>query len=134
LKGDGKAAFTVNVAVTTLARLRLASRLHKTKTLDGVVEEALGSYLVQQLAAVAKLSQLAKAYWPKIRPILPYLTRLRHPGETIRVREVVYTFEQAEKLAPVYSFMVAELKKLGVSDPLASLDELASANLSDTER
>lgn len=119
---------TFEASSIDMAKLRAAVPLHPKKTLQAVLADAVAGYARQTARATQDLATVAVDYWPKIRPLLPYLSRLASPdARPITVMGRVYTHAEVAPLLPVYRDLVLQVRNLGHTDYLSYLDHLVGA-------
>lgn len=98
---------------------------HPTGTLKGVLADALTEFASHTSKSTQALAALASEYWPKIRPLMPYLTRLASPSAPpIRVQGRVYTHADIAPLGRVMMKMSEMVRAQGHINVIRYLDAL----------
>jgi len=108
-----------------MAKLRAAVPFHPQKTLQAVLVTAITSFAEQTEQSSQDLATLAVEHWPRIRPLLPYLSRLTKPSDRpIKVNDRFYTYADVAPLAPILRNLISRAQQLGHSDYFSYLDLL----------
>lgn len=108
-----------------MAKLRAIAPLYPGETIQEVLIDALTSFANQTQKGTQDMSTLAVTYWPQIRPLLPYLSRLASPhAPPIRVGTKIYTHEEVAPLIPVHQRLVEMAREQGHQDYMTFLDAL----------
>ena len=111
--------------VSVMAKIRAASPLHSRQTIQAVLVDALTAYANQTEKGTQDLATIAVEYWPKIRPLLPYLPRLTsEQSPPIRVHDRVYTYADVKSLIPILQSMIRIAQSHGHSNYVTYLDLL----------
>lgn len=121
----GLETVTFDAPAIVMAKLRGAASLHPKQTLQAVLTDALTEYANNTHQGTQDLATIAVEYWPKIRPLLPYLRALANPSSPpVRVMGRVYTHADVAPLLPIYQEMARRVRNLGHAEILPYLDAL----------
>ena len=97
--------------------LELAALFAPRGTKDFIVRTALENHLEVTKEETKKFSQLITKYWGSIMDYQAHAPSLQRPGPNVRIRDRIYTFEEASKLREIRVVIVAFLKGKGVTAP-----------------
>lgn len=122
---QGLESVSLTAPTKVLATLRAAAPFHPKKTFEAVVCDALEAYAANTHKGTRDLAAVATEFWPKIRPLLPYLRILSRPGaQPIRVYNRLVTAADVAPLLPVHDTLMNKVQSLGHSDYVSYLDVL----------
>jgi hypothetical protein len=108
----------------TVAEIELAALFLPAGTKEAVARAAFESHLAQTLGDTRKVGELISRYWGPVLDYRAYAPTLSRAGQhPIRIKERVFTADEAVKLIEIANHVLGFLKARGVKRP----DEAAFA-------
>ena len=100
-----------------VADMELAALFLPAGTKDLVVRTALETHLEKNARGVKQMAQVIAKFWGSIMEYKAYSPALLRTGQSVRVKDRIYSYEESLKLAEIRATILAFLRARGVRSP-----------------
>ena len=100
-----------------VAEMELAALLLPAGTKDLLVRTALESHLEKNARDLRQMAQVIAKFWGTIMEYKAYSPALLRTGQSVRVKDRIYSYEESLKLTEIRATILAFLRARGVKSP-----------------
>ena len=97
--------------------MELAALFLPAGTKDLVVRTALESHLEKNARDVKQMVQLIAKFWASIMEYKAYSPALLRTGQSVRVKDRIYSYQESLELAEIRATILAFLRARGIKSP-----------------
>jgi hypothetical protein len=102
---------------STVADMELAALFLPAGTKDLLVRTALENHLEKNARDVNQMAQVIAKFWGPIMEYKAYTPALLRTGQSVRVKDRIYSYEESLKLAEIRAAILAFFGTRGVKSP-----------------